>query len=226
MFCVKCGSLNRDDAGYCARCGAAMAGPAPPPVPPAAGRHRWVAILAGLLVVTVALTSVAVCAWVIGQSHYQDGLVVVEGKVVVGADGDPIRLVQNPEAADVSWDRLVRFLSEDRTDQIRYDEGRFVCADFAETLHNRAEAAGIKAGFVFIEFAGAAPAHACNAFQTTDRGRVYIDDTGTLDGGTNADKTVDLGRGEPYCPVSIFPTPGFSRDWDCMGRVSDFSVTW
>jgi len=100
-----------------------------------------------------------------------------------------------------------------------------VCADFAERLHNNAEKAGIRAGYVFIQFPGS-PAHTCNVFDTTDRGRIYVDDTGTPDGGINADKTVDLEVGRSYCPVSIFPNPGYDQDWDCMGRVSSFNVTW
>ncbi len=228
MFCVRCGKTNRDQASYCAHCGASMvqAPPAPALVRPAGnGRTLWMAGLAVLLVVAGALMSVAVCAWGLSQG-YQDGQVVVDGKIVVGADGDPIELVQNPRATEASWDELSRFLSEDRTDRIRYEDETFVCADFAEQLHNNAEQAGIEAGYVFIQFAGDSPAHTCNVFDTTDRGRIYVDDTGTLNGGVNADKTVDLAVGRSYCPVSIFPNPGYDQEWDCMGRVSDFDVTW
>ena len=228
MFCVKCGKLNRDEANYCAHCGANTGQAAPPrePVKPAGlGRTLWMAGLAAFLVFIGIVMSVAVCAWALNQA-YEDGQVVVDGKIVVGADGEPIELVQNSAAADVSWDQLRQFLSDDRTDRIRYDDDTFVCADFAETLHNNAEEAGIRAGYVFIQFPGETPAHTCNVFYTTDRGRVYVDDTGTIDGSINADKTVDLAVGRAYCPVSIFPNPGYDEDWDCMGRVSGFTVSW
>lgn len=228
MFCVNCGRPGRDGATRCAFCGAGMVQTAPalgPVRPTARGRALWMAGLAALLVLAGALASLAVCAWALSQG-YGDGQVVVDGKIVVGADGDPIELAQNPEATDVSWDELRRFLWDDRTDRARYDDGAFVCADFAERLHNNAEKAGIRAGYVFIQFPGNSPAHTCNVFETTDRGRVYVDDTGTPDGGLNADKTVDLEVGRAYCPVSIFPNPGYDQHWDCMGRVSSFEVAW
>ncbi len=203
--------------------------PAPtPPVPvKLAGRGTplWIAGLAAILVLVGIAASVSVCAWALGLG-YEEGQVVIDGKIVVGADGDPIKLAQNPEATDASWDRLRQFLFDDHTDTLRYDDESFVCADFAEMLHNNAEEAGIKAGYVFIEFDGDTPAHACNVFRTTDRGLVYVDDTGTLDGGVNADKTVDLAEGRAYCPVSIFPDPRIDGEWDCMGRVSRIFVTW
>ena len=53
-----------------------------------------------------------------------------------------------------------------------------MCSDFAEDVHNNAKAAGIKAAWVSIAFEGNDEGHACNAFETTDRGLVYIDCTG------------------------------------------------
>jgi len=43
--------------------------------------------------------------------------------------------------------------------------GSFVCADFAETLHNNAEKVGIRVAYVTVN-----GIHALNAFDTTDRG--------------------------------------------------------
>ncbi|MFC2041213.1 hypothetical protein ACFLTY_02690 [Chloroflexota bacterium] len=48
-----------------------------------------------------------------------------------------------------------------------------VCADFADRLHNNAEKAGLRCGFVLGTM------HAFNVFETTDKGLIYIDDTGT-----------------------------------------------
>jgi len=92
-------------------------------------------------------------------------------------NGSPIRLWENPQAADVSWEQVKEFVMNDDTNSHTYIPGSFVCADFAALLHNRAEAAGIKAAYVSVEFAEG-PAHALNAFNTTDRGLVYIDCTG------------------------------------------------
>ena len=92
-------------------------------------------------------------------------------------NGSPIRLWENPQAADVSWEQVKEFVMNDDTNSHTYIPGSFVCADFAALLHNRAEAAGIKAAYVSVEFAEG-PAHALNAFNTTDRGLDYIDCTG------------------------------------------------
>lgn len=91
--------------------------------------------------------------------------------------GEPIKLYENGEALDPSWAQLRSFLESDNTDQHLYIPDSFVCADFAVMLHNRAEAVGIRTAYVSIDFISG-PAHAINAFHTTDRGLVYIDCTG------------------------------------------------
>jgi hypothetical protein len=53
-----------------------------------------------------------------------------------------------------------------------------ICADFAETLHNNAEINGIRAGYVSITLSSSTLGHAINVFNTTDKGLVFIDDTG------------------------------------------------
>jgi len=95
----------------------------------------------------------------------------------VGGSGSPIRLQENPQATDVSWEQVKEFVIQDDTNEHPYIANSFTLADFAAQLHNRAEAAGIKTAFVSVEFAEG-PARALNAFNTTDRGLVYIDCTG------------------------------------------------
>jgi len=102
-----------------------------------------------------------------------------------------------------------------------------VCADFAERLHNNAELAGIRCAYVSVDLAGSA-GHACNAFQTTDMGLVYIDCTGISDsyGPDNNDKTVDIQVGEQYNPEYLFPSGGWYIPGGTMGTVTDFQVIW
>jgi hypothetical protein len=185
-------------------------------------RTLWIAGVAVYMVALAIVASIAVNPWVLSQGH-QPGHVVVDGKTILGANGEPVQLLPNSAARDVTWAQLKQFLSNDQTDKIRYKDSTFVCGDFAETLYNNAEKAGINAGYVVIDFGPGTPGHACNAFRTTDRGIVYIDDTGTISGSVNADKTVDLSVGQSYCPVSIFQDCGY---WACMGTVSSFHVTW
>jgi hypothetical protein len=115
------------------------------------------------------------------------GVVVVGSKVyytqvfdvlnAASGNGEPIRLSENTQASDVSWEQVKEFLVQDDTNAHLYILDSFVCADFAALLHNRAEAAGIKTAYVSVDFSEG-PAHALNAFNTTDRGLVYIDCTG------------------------------------------------
>lgn len=100
---------------------------------------------------------------------------------VAGGDGEPIVLINNPSASNPTWEQLFSFLQDDETDAYPYGtllpvigtEGQ-VCADFAEALHNNAEAVGIRTAFVVLPEND----HALNAFETTDEGLVYIDCTG------------------------------------------------
>lgn len=80
-------------------------------------------------------------------------------------------------ASDPTWEELISFIEKDNTDKHPYDISSFVCADFAEMLHNHAEKSGIKAGFVAIDIIGTEP-HAINVFNTVDKGLVYVDCTG------------------------------------------------
>jgi hypothetical protein len=124
---------------------------------------------------------------------YEDGAVLVRG------NESPVELKNNSAAVDPSFSALAAFIRQDSTDMIPYvAKGSpsgltpFVCADFAETLHNSAEAAGLRAAYVGIDFAGESTGHAINAFQTTDQGLVFIDCTGPslysqLEGGSTAD---------------------------------------
>lgn len=157
--------------------------------------------------------------------------VYLDGGVLVGADGHRITLRNNPQASDPSWEQLKTFLRLDDTDQIPYDLNKFVCADFAEKLHNNAEIAGIRAAYVCIKLGPSSyypvsGGHALNAFQTTDRGLVYIDCTG-FKPGVNADKIVDVVVGQEYVPRSIFPQPGWSSVWFSMGKVIEIeAIEW
>ena len=96
----------------------------------------------------------------------------------MNASGEPVCLVNNPDAEDVSFAELKSFILEDDTNEHKYIVGVRNCVDFAEMLHNNAEEAGIRAAFVGINFVGKKIGHAINAFQTADMGLVYVDCTG------------------------------------------------
>ncbi len=94
------------------------------------------------------------------------------------ASGEQVHLVNDEDATDPTWQEVVSFLRLDDTDKEMYLLGMRVCADFAEAFHNNAEAAGIKAAWVAVQFEQGSEWHALNAFSTIDKGLVFIDCTG------------------------------------------------
>jgi hypothetical protein len=142
------------------------------------------------------------------------------GGLLVGGNGHTITLHDNNDAKIPTWSELMYFLQEDKTDQIPYSFGSFVCADYAETLYNNAEKSGIHSGFVCLSLDGVG--HCCNVFDTTDRGRIFIDDTGSL-GSINDDKQVTIVVGEQYIPTALFSSDVYFLS---MGTVNSYEIHW
>lgn len=142
----------------------------------------------------------------------------------VGATGEPIRLINNPNSTDPTYQEMITFLRSDKTDEIEYDPASFMCGDFAETVHNNAEVAGMKAAWVSIDFRGFTAGHACNAFNTTDKGLVFVDCTGIYPSEPgNWDSTVKIEVGEVYQPLKLFTS---GETYDQLGVVKNFEIYW
>ncbi len=92
-------------------------------------------------------------------------------------DASAVHLFNNPDAVDPSWEELKEFIFQDNTDKNIYSESENACGEFSEAVHNNAEIAGYRAALAVIHIEGETP-HALNAFDTTDKGLVYIDCTG------------------------------------------------
>lgn len=149
-----------------------------------------------------------------------------------GADGHRITLVNNPDATNPTWGQLKAFLAQDDTSEHPYDLKQFVCADFAEQLHNRAEAAGIRAAFVSITLpdfhppSGYAAGHALNAFRLADWGNsveadknCYIDSTNNLIGISWGDSVAFIESGKPYeaAPAAFVDLIQENGEWYWIG---------
>ena len=95
------------------------------------------------------------------------------------------RLVKthNPTYAE-----MMDFLAHDNTHLKPYIDGVYVCFDYAADMNNNADAAGIQAAYVRLRSNDWG--HAVVAFQTTDRGLIFIEPQ------SNAE--VKLVVGEPY----------------------------
>ena len=134
---------------------------------------------------------------------------------IIGGDGHRIWLHNNPNAKDPSWEELLKFLRNDKTDQQPYIIGSFVCADFAETLHNNAEKAGIRAAYVSVKN------HALNAFNTTDRGMIYVD-------GGGVDTIAHVVIGDKYTLEPMWPEDRnrLARVTVDVGIVGNVQIDW
>jgi hypothetical protein len=108
---------------------------------------------------------------------FEDDAIIVKG------NNKPVTLFDNPGAKNPTYDQLLSFLKADQTDKITYlgresGNNSFLCADFAELLHNNAEEAGLRCAWVGIRFKRTIEGHALNLFNTRDKGDVYVDCTG------------------------------------------------
>lgn len=129
------------------------------------------------------------------------------GGYIVGAKGDSKYLDNNCNAKDISYSELISFILKDDTDKMHFNYSSFVCADYAEMLHNNAEDAGIKCAYVSIAAPGVTQdgtvfsGHALNAFNTTDKGLIYIDCTGSLDGSSMDNVAIIKSNAIYYTPL-------------------------
>ena len=136
---------------------------------------------------------------------YDSSGTAIGGNGCYDDEGEFIVLINNKNAKNPTYSDLLSFLKSDETEQFSYQfilpagsfyygsaesnvnldrirniidgkiqpESPKVCADFAERLHNNAEKAGIRCGYVLGTM------HSFNVFETTDKGLIYVDDTGT-----------------------------------------------
>lgn len=142
---------------------------------------------------------------------------------IIGGDGHDIALTNNKDAHDPTYNELMNFIINDDTDKHKYIPNEYVCADFAETLHNNAESNGIKAGWVNVYFVDNDD-HVCNVFNTTDMGIVYIDCTSGDGYNSNWDKQVYITDGSVYRQKTIGYNDGST--WGYMGTVRCHDICW
>lgn len=101
---------------------------------------------------------------------------------------DRLTLIENKNAENPTYDELIEFLEDDKTDENHYCSPDYTCGDFAEDVHNSAEIKGIKAGIVIKLSKDRTIAHCYNLFNTVDKDIVYVDCS------CGYDKIVDLKR--------------------------------
>lgn len=126
-----------------------------------------------------------------------------QGWIISYDNSSDVMITNRENAYDPTMTELTAFLKADRTNNHIYVDQSFDCTHYTVMLHDNAEANGIRCGFVLIRFNGSCPPHSVNAFQTTDNGLVFVDDTGTLDG-SGIDSFVNIQIGYPVSEVPVF----------------------
>jgi len=101
----------------------------------------------------------------------------------------------NAQSANPTWNQLLTFVAQDKTDQHIYNLRTFNCVNYATTVYNDAEALGIEAATVTINLKNSTVGHAVNAFITSDYGLVFVDCT-------QSDKISRVEAGKLYRAVS------------------------
>ena len=100
---------------------------------------------------------------------------------------------------DPTYSEARKFIRHDKTDRQRYIPEKFECVDFVAMIKKNAFEAGYKCFYVAINFPEAG--HAIVAFNTTDKGLIFIEPQG--------DRIVSLEIEKPYWDRSIYEAPDY-----------------
>ena len=111
-----------------------------------------------------------------------------------------------------TYKEMMEFLAGDETDSNPFIKGEYVCFDFAAELNNNAEANGLRAAYVRIR--AKEWGHAVVAFETVDRGLVFIE--------PQSDKDIPLVIGEPYPWQQV----GANRPMNYDDVVAEIQIIW
>ena len=99
---------------------------------------------------------------------------------------------------DSTYDGVLAFLAQDKTDESEYVADFYVCSHFARDVCNNAEEAGIRCAFVELRYSG--QGHTIVAFDTIDMGLVYFE--------PQSDERVNPEIGLRYYQT-VVPEPGY-----------------
>jgi hypothetical protein len=124
---------------------------------------------------------------------------------------------------DPSYKEMTDFLAADKTNEKPYvfvnnkfSSDSYVCGDYSAELVVNAAGQGIRCAFVYISFGSDMPGHACVAFNTTDKGLVFIE--------PQADSVAELEEGKKYWQSVAGWESVEGIDYD--DTVEEFFVLW
>ena len=100
---------------------------------------------------------------------------------------------------DPTYAEMKDFIDRDKTNENTYDINTYNCYNFTADVINNVEAENIHCGFVYILFPS--NAHALVAFNTIDRGLIYIE--------PQSDKEMDVRIGTHYWSLNGYSPQGY-----------------
>ena len=121
---------------------------------------------------------------------------------------------------DPTYQQVKTFIAADGTDANLYVDDSYVCEDFAYDVITHALQQKIRCAYVSIRFFGDNSGHAIIAFNTTDRGIIYIE--------PQSDEEVILVAGRDYWTQCVIASPGhYYLDPSTYNDTVDrFNVIW
>ena len=81
----------------------------------------------------------------------------------------------NYDLHDPTYNEVVSFITQDKTNDEEYIEGVFDCEQFSQQVNTNAENIGIRCAYVVIYFDGTDAGHGIVGFNTVDQGMIYIE---------------------------------------------------
>lgn len=120
--------------------------------------------------------------------------------------------INKSDLKNVTWPEVVDILKRDNTDKLEYKKDVFDYEGFALTLRDRLARYGIRCAFVELEYPQGA-GRAINAFETTDKGIIYIDEVGN-------DQIAYVEKERPYGALCL---DAVKTDYiSCEGKPEEF----
>ena len=116
---------------------------------------------------------------------------------------------------DPTYQQLKAFIAADRTDTNAYVLDSYVCEDFSFDVKTHAMQQKFRCAYVSIRFIGD-KAHAIVAFNTTDRGIIYIE--------PQSDEEVNLQAGKHYWTQCVITTVHYTTTFN--DTIERFNVIW
>ena len=121
---------------------------------------------------------------------------------------------------DPTYQEVKAFIAADTTDMYQWVDDIYTSINFAFDIKVHALQQKIRCAYILIRYAGDLASHYIVAFNTTDRGLIYIE--------PQTDEEANLQRGWHYWSQCVIPTPGhyYINPTTYDDTVERFNVIW